>query len=337
MCAIHPVHAWDRSPVSRPRVAESNSARPGPPAIPAGLGRRAFLGLLGGGALALFLPAAGCARSRWPPSRGTADRALGASSFARRLPIPRELRGADITIPIREAEVQILPGRKTRMWTYGGTFPGPTIRRPAGQRTKVTFEHQLPARGRGAHRPPARRPQPLSLRRPARRADRGPQALAVLPTSLAGSRERKSGNDLLIRPGARRTYVYDLMENGAPERAAFQWYHDHRLDRVAKNVWHGLAGMWILDDDFDRSLPLPKRRARHPADGRRPLLRPRQPAHRPVHRPPAAQRRRRRSLPSSSTAPTCRTTTSPAGATGCGCSTSPTSTPTTSRSPTARR
>ena len=30
------------------------------------------------------------------------------------------------------------------MWTYGGTFPGPTIRRPAGQRTEVTFEHRLP-------------------------------------------------------------------------------------------------------------------------------------------------------------------------------------------------
>ena len=29
--------------------------------------------------------------------------------------------------------------------------------------------------------------------------------------------------------------------------------------------------MWILDDDFDASLPLPTRRPRHPADDRRPL------------------------------------------------------------------
>ena len=49
----------------------------------------------------------------------------------------------------------------------------------------------------------------------------------------------------------RRTYVYDLIEDGRPERAAFQWYHDHRLDHTARNVWRGLAGMWIVDDEFD--------------------------------------------------------------------------------------
>jgi FtsP/CotA-like multicopper oxidase with cupredoxin domain len=47
------------------------------------------------------------------------------------------------------------------------------------------------------------------------------------------------------------------MEDGRPERAAFQWYHDHRLDRTARNIWHGLAGMWIVDDELDASLPLP--------------------------------------------------------------------------------
>jgi len=31
------------------------------------------------------------------------------------------------------------------MWTYGGTFPGLTIRRRAGRRTEVTFHHELPA------------------------------------------------------------------------------------------------------------------------------------------------------------------------------------------------
>src|SRR6185436_5700285 len=75
-----------------------------------------------------------------------------------------------------------------------------------------------------------------------------------IPTGLS---RRASGNDVLIEPGGRRTYVYDLMEGGEPERAAFQWYHDHRLDRTAKHVWKGLAGMWIIDDEFDAALPLP--------------------------------------------------------------------------------
>ena len=62
----------------------------------------------------------------------------------------------------------------------------------------------------------------------------------------------------MIPPGGRKTYVYDLTEDGRPERAAFQWYHDHRLDRTAPHSWRGLAGMWIVDDDLDDSLPLPR-------------------------------------------------------------------------------
>ena len=60
------------------------------------------------------------------------------------------------------------------------------------------------------------------------------------------------------RPAHSKTYVYDLVEEGRPERAAFQWYHDHRLDRTAPHGWRGLAGMWIVDDDFEDSLPLPR-------------------------------------------------------------------------------
>ena len=36
------------------------------------------------------------------------------------------------------------------------------------------------------------------------------------------------------------------------------WYHDHRLDRTGENVWRGLAGMWITEDETDLALPLPR-------------------------------------------------------------------------------
>ena len=104
-------------------------------------GRRAFLGALGGGALALLLPVRVRPGSIFPEAVAPA---LAAQRFRRKLPIPRTLRGADLRIPIRQAGVRILPGRKTKMWTYGGTFPGPTIRRRAGEQTKVTFVHKLP-------------------------------------------------------------------------------------------------------------------------------------------------------------------------------------------------
>ena len=176
--------------------------------------------------------------------------------FRAPLPIPRVLTDSRLHIPIREAEVQALPGAKTRMWTYGGSFPGPTVRRPAGHRTKVTFHHELPAEAgeltvhlHGGHNRTQFDGQPggLTARQPI-------SEYCHIPTGLS---PRESGNDLLISPGERKTYVYDLVEEGRPERAAFQWYHDHRLDRTARHSWRGLAGMWIVDDEFDSSLPLP--------------------------------------------------------------------------------
>ncbi len=157
---------------------------------------------------------------------------------------------------MREAELQILPGAKTRMWTYDGSFPGPTVRRRAGQRTQVTFDHRLPrAAGEltvhlhGGHNRSQFDGQPGGLTKSHPRS-----FYCDIPLGLS---PRVSGNDHLIEPGGRKTYVYDLIEDGRPERAAFQWYHDHRLDHTARNIWHGLAGMWIVDDAFDESLPLP--------------------------------------------------------------------------------
>jgi spore coat protein A len=176
--------------------------------------------------------------------------------FRARLAIPRVLSDSHVRIPIREAEVQVLPGAKTRMWTYGGTFPGPTIRRRAGQRTRVTFDNELPAAVgemtahlHGGHNRTQFDGQPGGLT-----ASHPVSFYCQIPRGLS---PRASGNDLLIEPGASKTYVYDLMEDGRPERAAFEWYHDHRLDHTARNVWHGLAGMWIVDDELDSSLPLP--------------------------------------------------------------------------------
>jgi spore coat protein A len=166
------------------------------------------------------------------------------------------LGDARLTLPIREADVPILPGRPTRMWTYGGDFPGPTVRRPAGQRTEVTFHHELPrAAGElsvhlhGGHNRSQFDGQPGGLTRAHARS-----FYCDIPSGLS---PRESGNDLLLAPGEKRTYVYDLIDDGRPERAAFQWYHDHRLDHTSRNVWHGLAGMWIVDDEFDAGLPLP--------------------------------------------------------------------------------
>src|SRR5215510_3142894 len=63
--------------------------------------------------------------------------------FSHPLLFPPVASQANVAIEIDEACVQILDGPCTNMWTYGGTYPGLTIRRPTGQRTNVTFTNDL--------------------------------------------------------------------------------------------------------------------------------------------------------------------------------------------------
>jgi spore coat protein A, manganese oxidase len=216
------------------------------------LRRRSFLAAGAAGAAALALPV----RPRlagFGPSLGLANEL---KPFRAELPVPEVITSAEIELDMIEAEVPILPGRPTEMWTYGGSFPGPTIRRPAGETTTVTFNHRLPESAgeltvhlHGGHNSSADDGQPGGL------TARQPRSLYcdISPELSA----RAQGNDLLIEPGGSRTYTFAGVEDGQPERASFQWYHDHRLDRTARNVWRGLAAMWILEDEADRALPLP--------------------------------------------------------------------------------
>ena len=107
------------------------------------LSRRRFLTGAAGGAAALALPGPLRGGGLTPTAIATA---AGASRFASALPIPRVIDAPSFTLTMVETEVAVLPGRKTRMWTYGGDFPGPTIRRPVGETTLATFRHRLPAR-----------------------------------------------------------------------------------------------------------------------------------------------------------------------------------------------
>ncbi|MEJ7818647.1 MAG: multicopper oxidase family protein [Thermoleophilaceae bacterium] len=204
--------------------------------------------------------AAGAATLALPPRQqalGTRAGRRRPRPFATPLVLPSVLTGSDLSIPMVEAAIPILPGRRTRMWTYGGSFPGPTIRRPAGAVTRVRFEHELGQRAgelsvhlHGGHNRSSEDGQPGGLT--------ARQSTSLYCDISAGLSSSQSGNRLLIRPGRGRTYTYEGTEDGAPERASFQWYHDHRLDRTARNIWRGLAGMWIVDDELDASLALPE-------------------------------------------------------------------------------
>jgi spore coat protein A, manganese oxidase len=152
--------------------------------------------------------------------------------FSVPLPIPEVLTDADITLTAAESDVQVLPGEPTRMWTFNGSFPGPLIRRPAGEETRVTVVNDLPE-------------------------EAGSITLHHHGNHNTAEHDGQPDGDLVIPPGGSREYVYDLMEDGAPARARFQWYHDHSHHRTGRNLWRGLAGMFIVDDEVEAELGLP--------------------------------------------------------------------------------
>jgi FtsP/CotA-like multicopper oxidase with cupredoxin domain len=147
------------------------------------------------------------------------------SPFSHPLLFPPVTTNANVPISIDEACVQILDGPCTNMWTYGGTYPGLTIRRPTGQTTNLTFTNNL---------------------------DPGAGALTVHNHGNHSSPENDGQPDeFLITTGQSRTYTYNGLENGANERGTMHFYHDHRMDVNGRNVWMGLVGLYIIDDLAD--------------------------------------------------------------------------------------
>jgi FtsP/CotA-like multicopper oxidase with cupredoxin domain len=55
-----------------------------------------------------------------------------------------------------------------------------------------------------------------------------------------------------VMPGESRTYMYPNAQ-----RAATLWYHDHAMDHTGKNIYMGLAGLYLIEDEKERALRLP--------------------------------------------------------------------------------
>ncbi len=220
----HTVTAVDRDPEGRPLF--SGNALPGSTSVIAGVAK------LRAGSYTFFC-------SFHPNMSGTlvvqgGSGGVGASPprFEQPLRIPKVLTGANVTLTAHQTDVQVLAHRpKTTMLTYGGSWPGPTIRRPVGQRTTVTVVNGLPP------------------------------AFGELSLHLHGDHHSSADDgqpDLdLVPPGRRRAYTFPLTDGGQPERAAFSFYHDHRMDLTGRNNWYGLQGMFITDDPAERRLALP--------------------------------------------------------------------------------
>jgi len=165
-----------------------------------------------------------------PTPTATATITPTPTPFSHPLLFPPVATDSNVSIGVDEACVQLLDGPCTNMWTYGGTYPGITIRRPTGQTTHVTFTNNLdPAAGE------------LTVH------NHGNHSTAV---------NDGQPESFLIPIGGSRAYIYTGLEDGGNQRGKMQFYHDHRMDVTGRNVWMGLTGMYIVDDPADpQTLP----------------------------------------------------------------------------------
>ncbi|GIH14413.1 multicopper oxidase family protein [Rugosimonospora africana] len=153
----------------------------------------------------------------------------------------------------RTARLNILPGLRTEAWTYGGSFPGPTIASRSGRRTVVHHRNELPqpvvVHLHGGHTPTASDGYPLDTILPAAGFAAGDSSSSMPGMPDMPGMEGMVGDTRL----GQRTYTYPMNQ-----RAATLWYHDHRMGRTGLGVWRGLAGFHLVHDDAEDALPLPR-------------------------------------------------------------------------------
>ncbi|MBV2156509.1 multicopper oxidase family protein [Kitasatospora sp. SUK 42] len=228
------------------------------------MNRRRFLGLgasvLGAGALAAVAgPSAARLLVEGRPGRLLSSELDLPEAFQVPLPVPPVLRpvlsdatGDHYEITQRVASVEILPGVRTEAWTYGGTFPGPTVVTRSGRAAMVRHRNELPVptvvHVHGGHTPADSDGYPTDL---------------LLPVGSAAPPRPAPMADMPGMPGMPQTEVRAVVGERThtypgKQRAATLWYHDHRMGFTGLGVWRGLAGFHLVHDEEEDALPLPR-------------------------------------------------------------------------------
>ena len=146
-------------------------------------------------------------------------------------------------VAMREARVRVhrdVP--PTRMWTYDGEMPGPTLETRSGRGLLVEWVNELPARhflpidhtlhGAGADRPEVRAVVHVHGARVPPESDGYPEDWYV--------------------PGQSALLHYPNQQD-----AATLWYHDHAMGIERLNQYAGLLGCFLVRDEVEDALGLP--------------------------------------------------------------------------------
>ena len=186
-----------------------------------------------------------------PTPTATAEPPAGA--FTVPLPIPEVLTPVSTSDGVDRYEIRQIEGRQrlrpdteSLVWGYEGRFPGPTIEARAGRRVEVTHHNLLPV------------PTVVHLHGAVVAAEHdGYPSDFVLPEDGDWANDATlaahAAHAVAGTASGSRTYVYPN-----EQAAATLWYHDHRMDFSGPQQYRGLAGFYLIRDEVEDELPLPR-------------------------------------------------------------------------------
>jgi spore coat protein A len=147
-------------------------------------------------------------------------------------------------IAMREMQVKLhrdLP--PTRVWSYGGSFPGPVFDTRSGEALIVEWANELPSRHF----------LPIDHTLHGAEADK-PEVRTVVHLHGGRSPAESDGYpESWFPPGKSATCFYPNRQD-----AAMLFYHDHAMGITRLNNYAGLQGLFLVRDDVEDALHLPK-------------------------------------------------------------------------------
>ncbi len=179
----------------------------------------------------------------------------GFQRFVDELPIPPVIKpdSEDITITMKQFTGKLHRDlADTVQWGYNGVSPGPTIEVERGQHVRVHWKSELPtthilAAPKGMDMGGGGEPLP-----DVRNVVHLHGALVTQTSKTDKLHDNDGWPDAWLVPGEEQ-----IAEYGNDQSARLLWYHDHAMGETGRNVATGLAGMYIIRDEFERGLNLP--------------------------------------------------------------------------------
>jgi spore coat protein A len=213
-----------------------------------GMQRRSFLKAgLAAGTLGFVNP-------KLPLFGQTAATAAGLARYVDALPIPDVIRPGQAVQQVVMSQFHQKLHRDmapTKLWGYNGTYPGPTIEVRRGNPANILWSSNLPPKH---FLPIDHKLHGADMGAPEVRNVVHLHGIKTLPGS-DGYAEAWFTPGFQQRGPAFENAIYSYPND---QQATTLWYHDHALGISRLNVYTGLAGFYIIRDDFEDSLNLPK-------------------------------------------------------------------------------